>query len=246
MSCQVVKKVLVLLVLVTMVGTFGAAYGCAPEEQAVESKPASKQPEPREAPSDPSPPEGNNSRPDSENPAEVAEAQTPTVEERIRSKVNRAFGVPEESVKQIGTRQHKRVGCYIVTVDFYENTMDAIEWSMEDIYAALYKDPQLAGEVCNVTVNAYGDIRSVGSRKWHKEKVYSTTLSLASAKTANWKKDLGVNTYSANNLKGVWRTNFIHPAIKQVKKQEQARERLKRRIDCLEDRGLFDVDALCP
>ena len=86
----------------------------------------------------------------------------------------------------------------------------------------------------------------MGQKRWHKEKVYSTSLDATAAKTVNWKKDLGVNTYSANNIKQVWTTHFVHPAIRQAKKEEQARDRLRRELDCLYDEGLFDVDWLCP
>ena len=71
-------------------------------------------------------------------------------------------------------------------------------------------------------------------------------MDATAARTVNWKKDLGVNTYSANNIKQVWTTHFVHPAIRQAKKEEQARDRLRRELDCLYDEGLFDGDVLCP
>ena len=173
---------------------------------------------------------------------QTPQPQPQTVEELINARVKKASYLPVQSSATL----RAGTGCYNVAVRFNENPMQEIEWLMEDIYAGLYNDPQLTGKLCKVTINAYGDIRTVGQKGWHKEKVYMTSLDAAAANTVNWKKDLGVNTYSANNLKQVWTTHYVHPATRQARKEEQAREQLKRNLDCLYDEGLFDVDVLCP
>ena len=93
-----------------------------------------------------------------EGSSQTAQVQPQTVEERIVSTVKKAAYLPTKST----VTPHAQPGCYGVFVRFNENPMEEIEWLMEDIYAALYNDPQLTGKVCNVTINAFGDIRTVG------------------------------------------------------------------------------------
>jgi hypothetical protein len=44
------------------------------------------------------------------------------------------------------------------------------------------------------------------------------------------------------NFNNVWTVNYVHPAVK----QQRANEDLRRAVDCTQDEGIFDVGVFCP
>lgn len=165
-----------------------------------------------------------------------------TVEEKIRFEVEKTFRPYKKDIEDIGVQQDAS-GCRNVAVSFKATpnawsagwSIDGIELQMQDIYKALYADEELGDEVCNVTTNASGrltdDYGNVST-----EKIYSTSMDAATSESVNWKNDYAVN------FNNVWTVDYIHPAVE----QQKAKEKVEQAVDCAQDDGIFDVDALCP
>lgn len=160
----------------------------------------------------------------------------PTLKGRIKAAVVKGAVRPEEYQTLV---QGDGAGCKYVTVNHTEaenwaGDPDAVTRNMQEVYSSIYSDGELAGSVCSVTINAFGDlIDSYGNR--NNEEIYSTTLDRATADKINWSAPYDVDFPS------VWTTNRKHPAVEQAEGEEQ----LKEAADCLVDNGLFDIDIGC-
>jgi len=161
----------------------------------------------------------------------------PSVEVLVRREIRSAFGVPEQWVRAINVQKHG--DCYQVGVAFKGNTKAEMETDMHNTYQNIYGKERLRNSICSVSMTAYGKLQRPGEQAYI-AKVYVTSISGEKARSLNWKR-----AYDIEYAK-VWKVHYIHPAVKRQAAQERARERLKRKIDCLEDRGLFDIDAFCP
>ena len=161
----------------------------------------------------------------------------PTLEELARSQVNRAFGVPKQTL--LGFRAGEQNGCYRVLVRFYENTKDAVEADMHNIYQNVYGNERLRNTVCALTTVAFGDVRAPGEKS-HREKIYTTTMSGEKARALNWQRAYDIE------FSKEWRVVYLNPALQRQEEADRARDRAERRRDCRTDEGLFDFDPLCP
>ena len=158
-----------------------------------------------------------------------------TYEGKVRYKVEKIFLEPNKEIKAIKAPQRPGSSCHDVTVEFYEEDVELMEYTMEDTYEAIYADGQLAGATCSVTTNAYGTLVNKYGQSW-KKMIYSTAMDQTTASKVKWKGEYAVT------LSSVWRVKYMHPTVR----QEKARLRVEKAVDCAEDKGIFDVDTYCP
>jgi hypothetical protein len=215
-----------------------AVLGSGGDEQGVSSEQTSQQaPEQASQDTSGSEKESSSGEEKQENSSPEPAPDPPTTEELVRKEVFGAFGAPR--LNNVETEVSAQDGCYQVVVRFHENTKDAIEADMHNVYQNVYGNERLRSDLCSVTITADGDVRAPGER-WHREKVLTTSLGGEEARSLNWQQSYNID------FSKKWTVLYINPALQRQAAQARARDRLERRVDCLEDRGLFDIDYLCP
>jgi hypothetical protein len=170
-----------------------------------------------------------------------------TPEERVRANVEDmpAFEKLEpDDPQQVWVDFYDDNGCLDVLVKYRDTGVtfglgtqaDWTEAQMWQIYKAIHADRATHEAVCDVSVEAYGDITDDYGQVTE-EMLFETTLSRDVAARVNWS-----NAASANYTE-LWQVDYVHPQLE----AERARENVGQAVDCLQEGGLFDLDWLeCP
>lgn len=166
-------------------------------------------------------------------PEETTETEPRTPEEKIRANIEETFVVQPQDLEEVSVQGGE--GCKQVGVDYTTSSPTGIEAQMRQVYEAIYADEALNEIVCSVNVNAYGELTDQYGQG-EVSQLQSTTIDRATADQINWKEPYMVD------FPAVWTLNYVHPSVEAAVAQDQ----LEQAVDCAEDRGLFDVDILCP
>jgi hypothetical protein len=165
-------------------------------------------------------------------------------DERIRFNLEEALKGGEDVRAAVRTDAN---GCRYAQANYQTNFMGSLEeilgvaettlqWEMETLYKAVYRDELTRQYVCRLTVNAYGTLYDDYGQP-SLELFYTTHMDQATANRINWRDTDNVD------FPKLWTVDYVHPAVGEKVAQQNAEQAL----DCLQRGGLFDFDWLqCP